>query len=37
MSINPRLGYESPVKAIREDRFQEAAAARALLDGGYDG
>ncbi|QHK18522.1 hypothetical protein GU243_00535 [Pseudarthrobacter psychrotolerans] len=38
MSINPRLGYESPIKAIREDRFQEtAAAARALLEDAYDG
>lgn len=38
LSINPRLGYESPIKAIREDRFQEtAAAARALLEDAYDG
>ncbi|MFH5880235.1 hypothetical protein [Arthrobacter sp. NA-172] len=38
MSINPRLGYESPIKAIREDRFQEtAAAAKALLEDAYDG
>ncbi len=38
MSINPRLGYESPIKAIREDRFQEtAAAAKALLEEAYDG
>jgi hypothetical protein len=38
LAINPRLGYESPVKAIREDRFEDtAAAARAFLDGGYDG
>ncbi|MDJ0358443.1 hypothetical protein [Paenarthrobacter sp. PH39-S1] len=38
MSINPRLGYESPLKAIREDRFQEtAAAAKALLEDAYDG
>lgn len=37
-SANPRLGYESPLKAIREDRFQEtAAAASALLDDAYDG
>ncbi|WP_427174626.1 hypothetical protein [Arthrobacter sp. 92] len=27
LSVNPRLGYESPIKAIREDRFQETAAA----------
>lgn len=38
MSINPRLGYDSPLKAIREDRFQEtAAAAKALLEDAYDG
>lgn len=38
MSINPRLGYESPIKAIRDDRFQEtAAAAKALLEDAYDG
>lgn len=38
LSINPRLGYESPVKAIREDRFQEtASAAKALLEDAYDG
>jgi hypothetical protein len=38
LSINPRLGYESPLKAIREDRFQEtAAAATALLEDAYDG
>lgn len=38
MSINPRLGYESPIKAIREDRFPETGtAAKALLDEGYDG
>ncbi|WP_156133825.1 hypothetical protein [Pseudarthrobacter phenanthrenivorans] len=37
-SINPRLGYDSPLKAIREDRFQEtAAAAKALLEESYDG
>lgn len=38
MTVNPRLGYESPIKAIREDRFPEtAAAAKALLEEGYDG
>lgn len=38
LSINPRLGYESPLKAIREDRFQEtAAAAKALMEDSYDG
>lgn len=38
ITINPRLDHESPVKAIREDRFREtAAAAQALLDEGYDG
>lgn len=38
ITINPRLSYDSPVKAIREDRFREAAAAaQALLDEGYDG
>lgn len=37
-SVNPRLGYDSPLKAIREDRFQEtAAAADALLGDAYDG
>lgn len=38
LSINPRLGYDSPLKAIREDRFQEtAAAAKALMEDAYDG
>ncbi|WP_125616023.1 hypothetical protein [Specibacter cremeus] len=38
LSINPRLGFESPIKAIREDRFQEtAAAAQALLEDACDG
>ncbi|RKR29804.1 XRE family transcriptional regulator [Arthrobacter oryzae] len=38
LTINPRLGYDSPIKAIREDRFQEtAAAAKALLEDAYDG
>jgi hypothetical protein len=38
ISVNPRLGYDSPLKAIREDRFQEtAAAAKALLEDAYDG
>lgn len=38
MSINPRLNYQSPMKAIREDKFQEtAAAAEALMEGAYDG
>jgi hypothetical protein len=38
LSVNPRLGYDSPIKAIREDRFQEtAAAAKALLEDAYDG
>ena len=38
LSINPRLDYESPIKAIREDRFAEtAAAAKALLEDAYDG
>jgi hypothetical protein len=38
LSINPRLNYQSPIQAIREDRFQEvAAAAKALLEEGYDG
>ncbi|WP_026266225.1 hypothetical protein [Arthrobacter sp. 162MFSha1.1] len=37
-SANPRLGCDSPLKAIREDRFQEtAAAAKALLEDSYDG
>jgi hypothetical protein len=38
MSTNPRLNYESPIKAIRDDKFQlTAAAAKALLEDGYDG
>jgi hypothetical protein len=38
LTANPRLGYDSPVKAIREDRFQETAtAARALLEDAFDG
>lgn len=38
LSINPRLGYSSPVKAIREGAYaQVAAAATALTDGAYDG
>jgi sirohydrochlorin ferrochelatase len=38
LTVNPRLGYDSPLKAIREDRFQEAAAAaKALLEDAYDG
>jgi hypothetical protein len=38
MSVNPRLGYDTPIKAIREDRFREtAAAADALLDEAFDG
>jgi len=38
LSINPRLDYESPIKAIRDDRFAEtAAAAKALLEDAYDG
>lgn len=38
ISVNPRLGYDSPLKAIREDRFQETAAtAKALLEDAYDG
>lgn len=37
-SVNPRLGCDSPLKAIREGRFQEtAAAAKALLEESYDG
>jgi hypothetical protein len=38
LSVHPRLGYDSPIKAIREDRFQEtAAAAKTLLEDAYDG
>jgi hypothetical protein len=38
LSINPVLNYQSPVQAIREDRFQEAAAsAKALLEDAYNG
>ncbi|WAH95590.1 hypothetical protein [Arthrobacter sp. MMS18-M83] len=37
LSINPRLDYQSPIQAIREDRFQEvAASAKALLEDAYD-
>lgn len=38
ITVNPRLGYTTPVKAIREERFNEAAAAmRALVEEAYDG
>lgn len=38
MSVNPRLDYGTPLKAIREDRFQDtAAAAKALIEDAYDG
>ncbi|MBP2216045.1 hypothetical protein H4V95_001236 [Arthrobacter sp. CAN_C5] len=38
ITVNPRLGYTTPVKAIREDRFVAAAsAAKALLDEAYEG
>jgi hypothetical protein len=38
ISINPRLDYGTPLKAIREDRFQDtAAAAKALMEDAYDG
>jgi hypothetical protein len=38
MSVNPRLDYGTPLKAIREDRFQDtAAAAKALMEDAYDG
>ncbi|GAA1115535.1 hypothetical protein GCM10009582_11110 [Arthrobacter flavus] len=38
VTVNPRLGYTTPVKAIREDRFvATAAAAKALLEEAYDG
>lgn len=38
LSVNPRLNYDSPVKAVREDRFREvAAAADALMDDAFDG
>lgn len=34
----PGIGYASPLKAVREDRFQEtAAAAKAQLEDAYDG
>ena len=37
-SVNPRLDYGTPLKAIREDRFQDtAAAAKALMEDAYDG
>ncbi|GAA1114034.1 hypothetical protein [Arthrobacter flavus] len=38
LTVNPRLSYLSPVKAIREGRFTETkAAAKALLEDAYDG
>jgi hypothetical protein len=38
MSVNPRLDYGTPLKAIREDRFKDtAAAAKALMEDAYDG
>lgn len=38
ISVNPRLDYGTPLKAIREERFQEtAAAAKALMEDAYDG
>jgi len=38
LTVNPRLGYDSPIKALREDRFQDAAtAAKALLEDTYSG
>ncbi|WP_229230955.1 hypothetical protein [Sinomonas cyclohexanicum] len=37
-SVNPRLDYGTPLKAIREDRFQDAAAAaKALMEDAYGG
>ena len=37
-SVNPRLDYGTPLKAIREDRFQDtAAAAKPLMEDAYDG
>lgn len=38
LGSNPLLGYDTPVDAIRENRFQEAeAAATALVDDGFLG
>ncbi|MBG6218967.1 hypothetical protein IWX75_003455 [Arthrobacter sp. CAN_A6] len=38
MAVNPRLNYDTPIKAIREDRFREtAAAADALVEEAFDG
>ncbi|WP_422934226.1 hypothetical protein [Sinomonas sp. P47F7] len=38
ISVNPRLDYGTPLKAIREERFQEtAAAAKALMEDAWDG
>lgn len=38
MSVNPRLNYDTPIKAIREDRFREiAAAVDALVEEAFDG
>src|SRR4051812_38454695 len=33
MAVNSRLGQRSPLKAIREGRFHETAAAKKLLEG----
>lgn len=38
LSINPRLDYGSPIKAIREGRYAAVdAAAKALMEDAYDG
>lgn len=38
MTVDPRLNFDTPIKAIREDRFREtAAAAAALREEAFDG
>jgi len=37
MAVSPRLGQRSPLKAIREGRFHETAAAWKLVDGVREG
>jgi hypothetical protein len=38
IGANPWLEYDTPITAIREDRFKEAArAARAVLDDSFSG
>ena len=38
IGANPWLGYDTPITAIREDRFKEsAAAAQAVIDDSFSG